>query len=32
MEFSKANDGSKFAAVDKLIPGPDLYKGKAHTP
>ena len=32
MEFSKANDGSKFAAIDKLIPGPDQYKGKAHTP
>lgn len=32
MDFSKANDGSKFAAVDKLIPGPDQYKGKAHMP
>ncbi len=32
MTFSKSNDGSNFAAVDKLIPGPDQYKGKAHTP
>lgn len=30
--FSKANDGSKLAALDSKIPGPDQYKGKAHTP
>ena len=30
--FSKANDGSKFTAIDSKIPGPDHYKGKAHTP
>lgn len=32
MEFSQANDGSKFAAIDKLLPGADQYKGKAYTP
>ena len=30
--FSQANDGTKLAAIDSKIPGPDQYKGKAHTP
>jgi len=30
--FSNANDGSTFGAIDKFIPGPDQYKGAAHTP
>lgn len=31
-KFSGSNDGSKLGAVDKLIPGPDQYKGKSYTP
>lgn len=27
-KFSGAHDGSKFAAIDSLVPGPDKYKGK----
>ena len=27
-KFSRAHDGSKFAAVDALLPGADKYKGK----
>ena len=27
-KFSGAHDGSKFAAIDALVPGPDKYKGK----
>ncbi len=27
-KFSGAHDGSKFAAVDALVPGADIYKGK----
>ena len=30
--FSKSQDGSKLAAVDSLIPGPDKYKGTAYKP
>ena len=28
-KFASSHDGSKLAAVDALIPGPDTYKGKA---
>ena len=30
--FAAANDGSKFAAVDALLPAPDKYKGKSFQP
>lgn len=29
-KFAASHDGSKFAAVDPLIPGADKYKGKPH--
>lgn len=31
-KFSAANDGSKFAAVDALLPAPAAYKGPAYKP
>jgi hypothetical protein len=30
--LAKSQDGSKLAAVDALIPGPDKYKGTAYKP
>jgi len=32
IELAKNQDGSKLAAVDPLIPGPDKYKGTAYKP
>lgn len=31
-KLAAANDGSKLAAIDPLIPGPDKYKGVAYKP
>lgn len=32
MKLAAANDGSKLAAVDSLLPSPDAYKGKVYQP